>query len=126
MAYDPDDGGQLHTLGLLERLRVEARGIEGVYADLYRRVDRLLRELSNPNLHDIANMNHRVELWTADGQQLRWAVAATASVTVGHAAFEAAVRNWPHERFTLRNGILVIREHGPNEPNKSQKSQAKS
>lgn len=70
-----------------------------------------MRELSNPNLHDIANMSHRVELWTADGQQVRWAVAATASVTVGHAAFEAAVRNWPHERFTLRNGILVIREH---------------
>jgi hypothetical protein len=112
MSQDHADG-QLHTLGLLERLRAETKGIEGAYADLYRRVDRLLRELSNPNLHDIANMSHRVELWTEDGQQVRWAVAATANVTVGHAAFEAAVRNWPHERFTLRNGILLIREHKP-------------
>jgi hypothetical protein len=80
---------------------------------VYRRVDALLRELSNPNLHDIANMNHRVELWTPDGQQVRWAIAATASVTVSHAAFDAAVQNWPHERFTLRNGILRIREHTP-------------
>lgn len=112
MTADPDDG-QLHTLGLLERLRADTRGIDGVYADLYRRVDALLRELSNPNLHDIANMNHRVELWTADGQQVRWAIAATASVTVGQAAFDAAVKNWPHERFTLRNGIFLIRQHVP-------------
>jgi hypothetical protein len=102
-------------------LRADTKGIEGVYADLYRRVDKLFRELSNPNLHDITNMSHRVELWTADGQQVRWAVAATASVTV-YAAFEAAVRNWPHECFTLRNGILVIREHNPSEPKKGQKS----
>ena len=110
---DDTDDGQLHTLGLLERLRAGTRNIEGAYSDLYRRVDGLLRELSNPNLHDIANMQSRVELWTPDGQQVRWAIAATANVTVGHAAFEAAVRNWPHERFTLRNGILLIREHIP-------------
>jgi hypothetical protein len=47
-------------------------------------------------------MNHRVELWTRDGQHVRWAIAATASITVGQAAFDAAVNNWPHERFTLR------------------------
>jgi hypothetical protein len=33
-------------------------------------VDKLLREIANPSLQDIANMNHRVELWTADGQQV--------------------------------------------------------
>jgi hypothetical protein len=86
-------------------------GLWSTSSEVYRRVDKLLRELANPNLHDIANMNHRVELWTADSQQVRWAVAATASVTVGHAAFEAAMQNWPNEHFTLRNGILVIREH---------------
>lgn len=56
-------------------------------------------------------MSNRVELWTADGQQVRWVVAATANVSVAHAAFEAAIRNWPHERFTLRQGLLLIREH---------------
>jgi hypothetical protein len=30
---------------------------------------------------------------------------------VAHGAFEAAVQNWPHERFTLRNGTMVIRKH---------------
>jgi hypothetical protein len=93
MATDPKDNGQLHTLGLLERLGAATECARSAYDSLYWRVDKLLRELSNPNLHDIANMNHRVELWTADGQQVRWAVAATASVTVAHGAFEAAVRN---------------------------------
>jgi hypothetical protein len=74
-------------------------------------VDKLLRELSNPNLHDIANLNFRVELWDRFGNQIRWVVAAAGSVTVANAAFDAAVANWPNERFTLRNGILLIREH---------------
>jgi len=74
-------------------------------------IDALLRELANPNLHDIVSMQNRVELWTADGQHVRWAVAATANITIGYVAFEAAVRNWPHERFTLRQGALLIREH---------------
>jgi len=38
-------------------------------------------------------------------------IAATANLTVGHAAFGAAVANWPHERFTLRQGAMSIREH---------------
>ena len=53
--------------GRSARLRAETRGIEGVSVNRYRRVDARLRELSNPNLHDIANMQTRVKLWTPDG-----------------------------------------------------------
>jgi hypothetical protein len=63
MGHDADDDGQLHMLGLLERLRSETNLVQGAYAGLYQRVDKLLRELENPNLYDIANMNFRVELW---------------------------------------------------------------
>ncbi len=108
-----EEDGQLYTLSLLERLRSETQDIEGAYSKLSVRVDRLLRELANPNLHDIADMNFRVELWDRYGQHIRWVVAASGTVTVGHAAFEAAVASWPNEHFTLRNGILVIREHAP-------------
>ncbi len=62
MTAEPDDG-QLHTLGLLERLRVETKDAKGAYSVLCEPVDVLLRELANPNLHDIANMSFRVELW---------------------------------------------------------------
>jgi hypothetical protein len=42
---------------------------------------------------------------------LRLVVAASSSVGIGHAALDAAIANFPDERLTLRNGILVIREH---------------
>ncbi len=65
MVPDPEnEDGQLHTLGLLERLREESRGLWGTSSDLYFRMDELLRELANPNIHDInPNMSYRVELW---------------------------------------------------------------
>jgi hypothetical protein len=54
--------------------------------------------LANPNLHDIPrNLPFRVELWDRADQHLRLVIAA----------------NFPGERFTLRNGILVIRGHEP-------------
>jgi hypothetical protein len=53
-----EDDGQLHTLGLLERLRKETGLVQGQYSDLYRRVDSLLREIENPNLHDIGTSTH--------------------------------------------------------------------
>jgi hypothetical protein len=76
-------------------------------------VDKLLRELSNPNLHDIANMNFRIELWERHAEHIRWTVAASGSIVLARAAFDAAVKEWPHERFTLRNGIMLMREHPP-------------
>jgi len=44
-------------------------------------------------------------------QHIRWMIAASASVAVGHAAMDAAIANYPEQRFSLRNGILVIRQH---------------
>lgn len=116
----PDDGqlhtldGQLHTLGLLEQLRTECKALWGASSDAYFRVDALLRELANPNLHDIpTNLPFRVELWDGREQHVRWVIAASSSAAIGHAALDAAMANYPDQRFTLRNGILVIREHSP-------------
>jgi hypothetical protein len=45
----PDgDEGELHTLGLLERLRAEFKDLWGTPSKLHFRVDELLRELANP------------------------------------------------------------------------------
>jgi hypothetical protein len=108
-----DDDGQLHTLGLLEELRRECSLHWNTSSELSRKIDDALRKLANPNLHDIANMSFRVELWDRHANQVRWVVAAAGSVTVAHGAFDAAVKNWPHERFALRQGIMLIREHIP-------------
>jgi hypothetical protein len=108
--------GQLHTLALLEQLRAECAVLWGTSSTLYHRVDGLLRELANPNLHDIPmRLPFRVEMWDRSDQHVRWVIAASASVAVGHAALDAAIASYPDQRFTLRNGILVIREYAPNE-----------
>ena len=75
---------------------------------------RPLRELANPNLHDIPiRLPFRVELWDRHDQHIRWVIAAASSVAVGHAGLDAAIAPYPDQRFTLRNGIQVIREHVP-------------
>ena len=109
MMTGPADGQ--HTLGLLEQLRAQSRELWGASSELYHRVDRLLRELANPNLHDIANMAFRVELSDRHAKHIRWTMAAIGHVTIAQATFEAAVREWPHERSTLRHGIRLIEEH---------------
>jgi hypothetical protein len=112
MSQDPEnEDGQLHTLGLLERLRSETNLVRGAYDGLYSRVDKLLRELADPNLHDIANMCFRVELWDQQALHIRWVIAASGSVFVARAAFDEAVKQYPDERLTLRHGILLMQEH---------------
>jgi hypothetical protein len=58
-------------------------------------------------------MRYRVELWDRHANHIRWTVAASGSVAVAHAAFEQAAKDWSHEHFTLRQGIMLIREHNP-------------
>lgn len=115
MSQDPAHGeGQLYTLGLLEQLHAECSELWGQSSNLYHRVDGLLRQLANPNLHDIpTNLPFRVELWDRNNQHIRWVIAASSSVALGHAALDAAIAHYPDQRFTLRNGILVIRQHHP-------------
>jgi hypothetical protein len=109
-----EENGQLYTLGLIEQLRAECSELWGTSSKLYHRVDELLRELANPNLHDIpTRLPFRVEMWDRSEQAIRWVLAASSSVAIGHAALDAAIANYPRQSFTLRNGILVIREHRP-------------
>ena len=107
-----EDQGQLHALGVLEQLREASKSLWGASSAAYFRVDELLRQLANPNLHDIPrNLPFRVEMWDQSDQHIRWVISASASVAIGHAALDAAIANYPDQHFTLRNGILVIRQH---------------
>jgi hypothetical protein len=53
MSPDPEEDGQLHTLCLLERFRSEFADLWSSSSEAYFRVERMMRELNNPNLHDI-------------------------------------------------------------------------
>jgi len=58
-------------------------------------------------------MSYRVELWEQDVDRIRWTIAASGSIVLARAAFDAAVKEWPHERFTLRQGIMTVRQYPP-------------
>jgi hypothetical protein len=97
---------------MLEQLRDASKSLWGASSVAYLRVDEMLRQLANPNLHDIPrNLPFRVELWDQSDQHVRSVIAASASVAVGYGAMDAAIANCPDQRFTLRNGIQVIRQH---------------
>jgi hypothetical protein len=53
----------------------------------------------------------RVEMWDRHALHIRWVIAASGSVYLAHAAFDEAVKQYPDQRLTLRNGIMVMREH---------------
>jgi hypothetical protein len=52
-------------------------------------------------------------MWDCHDQHIRWVVAAASSVVIGHAAMDIAIVNYPKQRFILRQGVRVIREHNP-------------
>ena len=56
----------------------------------------------------------KIELWDRHAQHVRWVIAASASVTVAHAALDTAIAEYPGQRLTLRKGAMVLREHPPN------------
>src|ERR1700749_3343042 len=85
MSNPVNEDGQFHTLGLLELLRRKTSVIQASYSDLYHEVDKLLRELGNPNLHDIANMSYRVELWDKYALHIRWTIAAIGHICLARA-----------------------------------------
>ena len=92
----------------------ECNGLWGTSSAFHSRVDTLLRELANPNLHDLPlALPFRVEVWDRTDQHVRLVVAASASVAIGHAAFDAALAAYPGQRLRLRNRIQVIRDHVP-------------
>ena len=63
--------GQLHALTVLEQLREASKGLWGASSAAYFRVDELLRQLANPNLHDIPrNLPFRVEMWDQSDQHI--------------------------------------------------------
>jgi hypothetical protein len=45
-----------------------------------------------------------VELWDKYALHIRWTVAAVGHVYLAQAAFDEAVRQWPDQRLTLRQG----------------------
>jgi hypothetical protein len=111
MSQEPTEGeGQLYTLGLLEQLHAQCGELWGTSSNLFHRIDKLLRELANPNLHDIpTNLPFRVELWDRHDRHIRWVIAASSSVTIGHC-----------HRELSRPALHAAQRHSSDPPARSQ------
>ena len=104
--------GQLHTLSVLEQLREASKGLWGASSEGTSGSMNFCGSWPIPTCTTFpANLPFRVEMWDQSDQHIRWVIAASASVAIGHAAMDAAIANYPKQRLTLRNGILVIRQH---------------
>ena len=61
--------GQVYTLNLLERLHAGLRDFGQTKDELYWRIDALLRELRNPNLHEVElTTAFQIEVWDRHGK----------------------------------------------------------
>jgi hypothetical protein len=77
---------------MLERLREDLRLFGNAKAELYSRIDSLLRELANPNLHEVnLTTAFKIELWDRYGRDhLRMVIAATSSVEIASGGFRCS------------------------------------
>ena len=50
----------------------------------------------------------KVEQWDRDGNRIEGVIARAANLIVGRRAYEAACRQYPEARLTLRQGIRVV------------------
>jgi hypothetical protein len=71
--------------------------------------DRLTRECGVAIDDDLP---FKVEQWDATGNRIERVIARAANLIVGRRAYEAACRQYPKARLTLRQGIRVIEETG--------------
>jgi hypothetical protein len=113
MHNEPEQDGQIHVLGLLEQLRDALRTYGQGNNELYFRVNNALRELANPNLHEVELATaFRIELWDRYGKgNVRMTIAVTSSIVIAQAAYDVAASEHANEHLTLRKGALVPREH---------------
>jgi hypothetical protein len=55
--------------------------------------------------------NYKVERWDLQGAHVEEIVASASLIMIGHAAFHAAVEQYPGASLTLRQGTRVILKH---------------
>jgi len=55
--------------------------------------------------------NYRVDRWTDDGNSIETELATLNSFPLAQSCFEAAVKEWPKARITLRQGAHKMKEH---------------
>src|SRR5664279_692878 len=110
---DRDDGEAL-TVSLTAQLRDVCERISERHYDGAAELHELLQQLSNPNLPFVeGGLTYRVDQWDDAGNSLLRLIAACGNGSVARGAYNTAVKIYPEQRWTLRQGTQIIEEHLP-------------
>ena len=104
-----------YALGLLVDLRDLCRKIGDNHYSMAAELHDLLRKVANPNLHDLdKELTFRVQqkAFGEYGETLR-TISLNGNAEVARAAFQAAVRSYPRERWLLLWGSYIVEKYEP-------------
>jgi hypothetical protein len=102
------------TLALVAELREICARLARQWALSEGELHRLLRSFAQPELSAPARTyQFKVEQWDKTEDHVIWLIAVSNNFMVARAAYEAAVRYNPRERWLLRDGIRVVERYEP-------------
>ncbi len=113
MSDEPADDG--YALGLLVDLRDLCRKIGDTNYRMAAELHDLLRKVANPNVHDLdKELSFRVQQTTLgdQGETLR-TISLNGNAEIARAAFQAAVRCYPRQRWLLLWGSYIVEKYEP-------------
>jgi hypothetical protein len=115
---DRNEKADGYALGLLVDLRDLCQKIGDGHYSMAAELHDLLRKVAHPNVGDVdKELQFKVEQRAAGeyGEVLR-TISLNGNVEVGRAAFDAAVKCYPKEKWFLLWGSYVIAKYDPNRP----------
>jgi hypothetical protein len=113
MTDEPQGDG--YTLGLLVDLRDICTKIGADHYRMAAQLHDLLRKVANPNVHGLdKELSFRVQQ-TAHGEygETLRTISLNGNAEVARAAFQAAVRSYPHARWLLLWGAYIVEKYEP-------------
>jgi hypothetical protein len=113
-----EDDGDAHTLGLLVDMRDLCTKIAEEHHHYAAQLHELLRQVKNPNVHGLdKELTFRVEqlqLGEPDqyAETLR-AMSLNSNMALARAAFGAAVKHYPNQRWILKWAAQIVERYDP-------------
>jgi hypothetical protein len=113
MSQAPFD--EAYTLGLLVDLRDLCQKIGDSHFRMAAELHDLLRKVAHPGVSDVdKDLTFRVQqqAFGEYGETIR-TISLNGNKDVAHAAFDAAVRCYPNQRWLLLWGSYIVKKHEP-------------
>ena len=106
--------GDRYTLGLLLELRNLARDAANANSEVAGKFHELLRSVSNPNAPELAkDLPFKVRAFAVGSQDVLRTISLNGNIEIARAAFEAAKRLYPKDRWVLLWGSWVVEDTSP-------------